>query len=170
LLVNFRKSFPKGCPLLIINCGEKHCCDLMSSSLISFDVCSFRGKCPPDKKNPFLDKWIEKIVKVNPKVLGFTLYFCNSGPVDYAVKKLKATEVHMYGFDSLFDMNLRSYTDFVLNSDRGAVNNVRLNDKWRPIWQGIFNEFKDTKWVLHHNHDQLKFSVGENVETFVHKK
>ena len=39
--------------------------------------------------NPFLDKWIEKIVKINPKVLGFTLYFCNSGPVDYVVKKLR---------------------------------------------------------------------------------
>ena len=27
--------------------------------------------------------------KINPKVLGFTLYFCNSGPVDYVVKKLR---------------------------------------------------------------------------------
>lgn len=39
--------------------------------------------------NPFLDKWIKKIVEINPKVMGFTLYFCNSGPVDYVVKKLK---------------------------------------------------------------------------------
>lgn len=39
--------------------------------------------------NPFLNKWIKKIVKINPKVIGFTLYFCNSGPVDYVVKKLR---------------------------------------------------------------------------------
>lgn len=39
--------------------------------------------------NPFLDKWIKKIVEINPKVMGFTLYFCNSGPVDYVVKKLR---------------------------------------------------------------------------------
>ena len=61
-------------------------------------------------------------------------------------------------------MNLRSCTDFYLGSDRGTTNNVRLNDNWRPIWQKIFEEFKDTQFVLHHNHDKLKFPVGENVE------
>lgn len=101
---------------------------------------------------------------------GYTNFNCGHMAAHYTANRLKADEIHLYGFDSLFDMNLRSYTDFVLNSDRGAVNNVRLNDKWRPIWQGIFNEFKDTKWVLHHKHDQLKFPVGENVEIFVHKK
>jgi hypothetical protein len=99
---------------------------------------------------------------------GYTNFNCGHMAAHYVANKIKADEIHMYGFDSLFDMNLRSYTDLVLQSDRGAVNNVRLNDKWRPIWMNIFKEFKDTKWVLHHNHDELKFTKGDNVEIFVH--
>jgi len=38
---------------------------------------------------PVLDKWINHIVNLNPKVIGFTLYFCNEGPVQYFVDKLK---------------------------------------------------------------------------------
>ena len=98
----------------------------------------------------------------------YTNFNCGHMAAHYAANKIKADEIHMYGFDSLFDMNLRSYTDFVLQSDRGATNNVRLADKWRPIWLGIFNEFKDTKFVLHHNHDELKISKLENIEVFVH--
>lgn len=98
----------------------------------------------------------------------YTNFNCGHMATHYAANKIKADEIHMYGFDSLFDMNLRSYTDFVLQSDRGATNNVRLADKWRPIWIGIFNEFKDTKFVLHHNHSELKIPKQENVETFVH--
>ena len=98
----------------------------------------------------------------------YTNFNCGHMATHYTANKIKADEIHMYGFDSLFDMNLRSYTDFVLISDRGATNNVRLNDKWRPIWVGIFNEFKDTKFVLHHNHKDLKIPVGDNVEVFVH--
>lgn len=95
---------------------------------------------------------------------GYTNFNCGHMAVHYTANKLKCDEIHMYGFDSLFDMNLRSYTDFVLNSDRGATNNVRLNDKWRPIWSGIFNEFKDTQFVLYHNHNQFKLPKPENVE------
>ena len=72
----------------------------------------------------------------------------------------------MYGFDSIFDMNLRSYTDFVLISDREPTNNVRLADRWRPVWNGIFNEFKDIRFVLHHNHDQSKIQLPDNVEVY----
>ena len=69
----------------------------------------------------------------------------------------------------MFDMNLKSYSDLVLFSDRESVNNVRLNNKWRPIWKSLFDEFKDVNFVLHHKHDQLKIKTGPNVETFVHK-
>ena len=103
----------------------------------------------------------------NP-AMAATNFNCGHMAAHYVANKIKADEIHMYGFDSLFDMNLKSYTDLVLQSDRGAVNNVRLNDKWRPIWMNIFKEFKDTKWVLHHNHDELKFTKGDNVEIFVH--
>ena len=100
---------------------------------------------------------------------GYTNFNCGHMAAHYTANKLKCDEIHMYGFDSLFDMNLRSYTDFVLQSDRGATNNVRLNDRWRPIWEGIFNEFKDVQWVLHHNHDQIKLKIPKNVEINVKK-
>ena len=44
-----------------------------------------------------------------------------------------ATEVHIYGFDSLFDMNLNSFTDLLLELDRSDNNTYRLNNNWRRI-------------------------------------
>lgn len=67
----------------------------------------------------------------------YTNFNCGHFATHYAANKLEADEVHMYGFDSLFDSNMRSYTDLVLNSDRGDVNSFRLIENWRPIWQGI---------------------------------
>tara|TARA_R110000796_G_scaffold29168_1_gene79094 strand:- start:160 stop:816 length:657 start_codon:yes stop_codon:yes gene_type:complete len=99
----------------------------------------------------------------------YTNFNCGHLATHYTANRIKADEIHMYGFDSIFDMNLRSHTDFVLQSDRGATNNVRLNDRWRPIWTGIFNEFKDTKFVLHHKHNDSKIPLPENVEVFVGK-
>ena len=94
----------------------------------------------------------------------YTNFNCGHMAVHYSANKLKGTEIHLYGFDSLFDMNLRSCTDFYLNSDRSGTNNLRLADNWRPVWQGIFNEFKDTQFVLHHKHNNIKFPVPKNVE------
>ena len=36
-----------------------------------------------------LEKYIDKIVELNPKVLGFTLYYCNEGPVDWFASELR---------------------------------------------------------------------------------
>lgn len=94
----------------------------------------------------------------------YTNFNCGHMAVHYSANKLKGTEIHMYGFDSLFDFNLRSCTDFYLNSDRGDTNNLRLANNWRPIWQQVFNEFPDTQFVLHHKHENIKFSVPKNVE------
>lgn len=94
----------------------------------------------------------------------YTNFNCGHMAVHYSANKLKGKEIHLYGFDSLFDMNLRSCTDFYLNSDRSGTNNLRLADNWRPVWQGIFNEFTDTQFVLHHKHNNIKFPVPENVE------
>ena len=105
-----------------------------------------------------------KLTPQDDRGMMYTNFNCSHFAVHYTANQLKADEIHMYGFDSLFDMNLRSYTDFVLNSDRGATNNVRLNDKWRPIWSSIFNEFKDKQFILYHNHDQFKLPKPENVE------
>ena len=71
----------------------------------------------------------------------------------------------MYGFDSIFDFNLRSCSDFYLDSLRDNNNNFRLSDNWRPIWTGIFKEFElSTKFILHHNHNNIKIPISNNVE------
>lgn len=94
---------------------------------------------------------------------GYTNFNCGHLAVHYACNRLKADEVHMYGFDSIFDWNPRSFSDLVLNSDRGNTNSHRLIGNWRPIWTGMFLEFKDTKFVLHHTHDKFKIKVSDNV-------
>jgi hypothetical protein len=94
----------------------------------------------------------------------YTNFNCGHMAVHYAANKLKGSEVHMYGFDSMFDFNLRSCTDFYLVSDRGDTNNLRLANNWRPVWQELFKEFPNTQFVLHHRHNNIKFAVPENVE------
>ena len=77
---------------------------------------------------------------------------------------MKATEVHIYGFDSLFDMNLESFTDLILESDRSTPNTVRLNDNWRHVWIGMFNEFDDVTFHLYYGHDKIKIPIPDNVK------
>lgn len=94
-----------------------------------------------------------------------TNYSCGHMAVDYACRKMGATEVHIYGFDSLFDTNLRSYTDLLLESDRSNQNTFRLCNNWRPIWTHLFSEFKgQTTFYLYHKHNQIKISIPDNVE------
>lgn len=122
----------------------------------------FYMKHAPQIKEFFLDK--------PDYAPDYTAFNCGHMAVYYAAKKLKADEVHMYGFDSIFDFDLRSCTDFYLNSDRTVQNNARLTNNWRPIWQGIFNEFKGTTFYLHHHHNAIKFPVPDNTKVIVHKK
>lgn len=106
-----------------------------------------------------------------PKYAGNATNFnCGHVATHYACRKFYPTEVHMYGFDSLFESTVRSYTDLVLNADRTSQNQFRLAETWRPIWQKIFKQFSDIKFVLHHTHDHIKFPVADNVEIRVHKK
>lgn len=99
-----------------------------------------------------------------------TNYSCGHMAVDYACRKMKATEVHIYGFDSIFDTNLRSFTDLLLESDRSPQNTHRIASNWRPVFTYLFNEFSDTKFYLHHIHDRLKIPVGDNVKVVVSKR
>ena len=92
-----------------------------------------------------------------------TNFNCGHMAVHYAANKVKADEVHLYGFDSIFDFNLRSCSDFYLNSDRGNMNNHRLANNWRPVWENMFKEFPNTKFLLHHVHDTIKITRGPNV-------
>jgi hypothetical protein len=93
-----------------------------------------------------------------------TNFNCGHAAVHYAANKQKADEIHMYGFDTLFDFNMRSVTDLVLSSDRTKSNNYRLLNNWRPVWRDVFREFSNTKFVLHHNHDNLKIPKLDNME------
>lgn len=95
---------------------------------------------------------------------GYTNFNCGHMAVHYTANRLKADEIHMYGFDSIIDFNLRSSTDFFLQSDRGLTNNNRLINNWRPIWNGLFDEFKDKKFIIHHRHNKVKEKLPDNVE------
>lgn len=97
-----------------------------------------------------------------------TNFNCGHMAVHYAANKQKADEIHMYGFDTLFDFNMRSVTDLVLSSDRSTNNNYRLLNNWRPVWKSLFKEFPNTKFVLHHNHDNLKIPKLDNMKVVVY--
>lgn len=100
-----------------------------------------------------------------------TNFNCGHMAVHYAANKQKAEEIHIWGFDSLFDFNMRSITDLYLSSDRSDTNNYRLIEKWRPIWYHLFREFPDTHFFLHHDHADLKIpNPGKNLTVVVHKR
>lgn len=98
-----------------------------------------------------------------------TNYSCGHMAVDYACRVQNATEVHIYGFDSIFDTSLRSYTDLLLESDRSSQNTHRIASNWRHVWPSLFREFANTQFFLYHSHDRIKFPVGENVTIIVEK-
>ena len=100
-----------------------------------------------------------------PKYAGnYTNFNCGHLATHYTANKLKCDEIHLYGFDSMFDFNLRSTSDLFLFSDRELNNNMRLMNNWRPIWGQLFLEFPETKFVLHHKHANIKFPISKNVE------
>ena len=98
----------------------------------------------------------------------YTDFNCGHMAAHYSANKLKADEIHLYGFDSIFDFNLNSASDLSLKSDRGSANNLRLADNWRPIWQSMFKEFSNTKFILHYTHDKLKINIGNNVDVKIY--
>ena len=99
-----------------------------------------------------------------------TNFNCGHMAAHYAARRHQPDEIHLYGFDSIMDHNMRSFTDTVLPSDRNNTNNYKLLDVWRPIWMNIFKEFGDTKFVLHHFHANSKVDLGKNVEIRVSNK
>ena len=99
-----------------------------------------------------------------------TNFNCGHFASHYAAKKLKGDEIHLWGFDSIMDHNMRSMTDLVLPSDRNNTNNYKLLDVWRPIWTNIFKEFKDRTFVIHHDHANSKVKLPGNVKVEVHGK
>ena len=115
-------------------------------------------------------KHIKEFYTKKPKyAANYTDFNCGHFATYWALEKGKADVVHLYGFDSVFDFNLRSYSDLILNSDRGNMNNNRLIENWRPIWEGMFNEFPNTEFVFHHKHDAMKLKKAENVRIEIDK-
>lgn len=147
-----------------------------SVNLSSFDwIAGFRPHKYCTEINPkFYMKHASRIRKFYMELPdyaeNYTNLNCGHFATHYICNDLNADEIHLYGFDSLFDSNMRSYTDLVLNSDRGEINNFRLMENWRPIWEGIFNEFSDKQFVMHHHHNACKFKKPDNVEIRVSKK
>jgi hypothetical protein len=137
-------------------------------------ILGYRPKIWMEKKPEWyvrMSTQIKEFYLTLPKYAGnYTNFNCGHMATHYACNKFKPDIVHMWGFDSIFDMNLKSCTDFYLESPRDTNSNVRLNNNWRPIWNGIFNEFKNTEFVMHHFHDQIKAKVGQNVTIEVHSK
>lgn len=97
-------------------------------------------------------------------VTNYTDFNCGHMATHYTANELQADEIHMYGFDSIFDFNLRSSTDLFLNSDRSLSNSNRLANNWRPVWLNLFNEFPNKQFVLYHKHDDVKINIPDNVE------
>ena len=137
-------------------------------------VLGFRPKVWMEQHPAFYIKrspQIKEFFTVKPKyVANYTDFNCGHMAVYYAIKKFNPTEINIYGFDSIFDMNLRSTSDFFMISDRKANNNVRLNTNWRPIWENMFNEFNSIKFKLHHFHGDIKIKINDNVEIVTYGK
>ena len=99
----------------------------------------------------------------------YTDFNCGHFAAHYAANRLRADRIHLYGFDSCFDFNLRSVSDFYQFSDRGNMNNNRLLNNWRPVWTGMFEEFPETEFIFHHLHNNYKMKISSNVKTFVYQ-
>lgn len=115
---------------------------------------------------------IKEFYTVLPKYAGnYTDFNCGHMASHYIANKLKCDEIHMYGFDSIFDFDITSSSDLYLKSSRDNNNTQRLTTKWRPIWTGIFNEFSNTKFVLYNRTGSpSKIPLPSNVEVYVKKK
>ena len=105
-------------------------------------ILGMRPKIWMDQQPSFFIKHsyqVKEFYTVLPKyVANYTDFNCGHMAVHYAANKVKAEEIHLYGFDSIFDFNLRSCSDFYLGSDRGNMNTNRLANNWRPVWQNMF--------------------------------
>jgi len=101
---------------------------------------------------------------------GYTNWNCGHMATHYACNRLKAEVVHLYGFDSVFDFNMNSFTDLVLESDRGLMNNQRLSSNWRPIWEHMFKEWPNVSFVFHYYHDLFKMETQSNVSVSIYEK
>lgn len=135
-------------------------------------ICGIRPKAYCERFPRFymrVSNRIKEFYTEKPKYAkNYTDFNCGHFATYWSLKK-GADIVHLYGFDSIFDFNLRSYSDLILQSDRSNTNNNRLIENWRPIWEGMFKQFPDKEFVFHHKHDNFKIQTQENVRCEVNK-
>jgi len=113
---------------------------------------------------------IKEFYTVLPEyVKNYTDLTCGHMACHYICNVHQPDILNMYGFDSLFDFDLRSSTDFFLSSDRGTVNTHRLIGTWRNIWPDMWKEFSDITFRLHTKHPSIKIPKPDNVEIVLHK-
>lgn len=112
----------------------------------------------------------EFYTKLPPYSPDYTAFSCGHMAAHYMATRHRPDTIHMYGFDSIFDFDMRSCSDFYLQSNRDATNTARLAKNWRSIWPSLFEEFSTTKFVLHHYHDKAKIKLPKNVDVEVHSK
>lgn len=98
----------------------------------------------------------------------YTDFSCGHFIVHYMCTKFAPDELHMWGYDSIFNFDLRSCSDFYLQSNRDSPNTARLTNNWRNVWPHQFAEFPSIKFILHGKHTDLKIRVPKNVEVVVH--
>ena len=67
---------------------------------------------------------------------GYTNLNCGHFALHYVANKIQPEEIHLWGFDSMMDFDIRSRTDFYLESDRGNMNTQRLSSTWRTLQIG----------------------------------
>jgi hypothetical protein len=112
---------------------------------------------------------IKEFYTVLPKYAGnYTDFNCGLMASHYIANKLKCDEIHLYGFDSLFGFDITSCSDMYLQSSRDNNNTEKLTSKWRPIWTGVFNEFSNTKFIIHKpkSFGPAQIPLPKNVEIF----
>lgn len=136
-------------------------------------VLGYRPKIWCDQHPAFYMKHSKQIrqfyTKLPKYVANYTDFNCGHMATHYTASKLKPKTIHMYGFNSMFDFDLYSCTDFYLHSNRDTGITQRLTTRWRGIWPNLFAEFPDINFKLYNKHDNVKFEIPENV-TIVTKK
>lgn len=114
-----------------------------------------------------IKEWYTHLPKYAPNYRDFN---CGHMATHYAATKYNPDKIYMYGFDSIFDFDLRSCSDFYLFSNRDRGTTHRLTENWRNIWPSLFAEFPNTEFVLVGKHKDIKIQVPENVTVEVRSR
>lgn len=104
-----------------------------------------------------------------PYVPNYTDLSCGHMACHYIANVHRPDVIHMYGFDSIFDFDLTSCSDFYLESNRDNTNTLRLTNNWRTIWPPMFEEFPHINFKLYGKHENAKIRIPSNVDIVVKK-